>query len=182
MSILIVKNDITKFKGDVIVNAANGVGIMGAGIAGAIKRSAGWDMEEEYKIYCKIYTPQAGHVFYTKAGNLPCHKVMHAVTMRLPGTNYRNCEKEGLEVVRKCINNILLKFRDSEFQSIAIPALATGIGGLSTYDVAEIVVKNLYKHNMDKSEKLVVLCDIDGSYIQECHYWNNFYKGEDEND
>lgn len=180
MTILIVKNDITKFKGDIIVNAANAIGVMGAGVAGAISRAGGPDIMDECMTYCKFYNPQAGHAYLTKAGNLPCYKVMHAVTMRLPGTSYRKNEKEGLENVRKCINNILLRFKESEFQSIAVPALATGIGGLDTFDVAKIIVQNCYKHKMDKSEKLVVLCDIDGGYIQDCHHWNNYYKGENE--
>lgn len=153
----------------VIVNAANGVGAMGAGIAGVIARTGGEQVTDDFKMYCKTYEPKAGTVFMTRAGNLRAGRVYHAVTMRIPGTSYRDNEEEGLAIVKTCIDGVLSMFNRSTSKSIAIPALGTGIGGLSLYKVAEIMVRSAIEHGLDQSDqRKLVFCDINKEFLYDC--------------
>lgn len=152
----------------VIVNPANGIGLMGAGAAGVIARAGGEQVTSDFQIYCKTYEPRAGTVFMTRAGNLRAGRVYHAVTMRFPGTSYRDNEEEGLAIVKTCIDGVFSMFNRSTSKSIAVPALGTGIGGLNLYKVAEIMVKSAIEHGLDQSERKLVFCDINKEFLYDC--------------
>lgn len=164
---------------NVIVNASNGIGVMGAGVAGAIARAGGEQVTEDFRIYCKTYNPKAGTVFMTRAGNLRHGRVYHAVTMEYPGTSYRDNEEEGLEIVKRCIDGVLSLFNRSTARSIAVPALGTGIGGLSLYKVAEIMVKSAIEHGLDQSECKLILCDINKEFLYDCKLVYEKLKGKE---
>lgn len=166
--------DLTKAKVDIVVNASNGIGVLGAGVAGAIARAGGPEIQKECKVYCEHLHPRPGHVFLTTAGKMPSYKVLHAVTMRYPGTCYSDNENLGYLIVKNCVNNILKMFLDSAFTSIAIPGLATGIGGLSPKKVAEILVNGIHYYGLDTSKtKHVSIYDIDADFITWCEYYHN---------
>ncbi|MBX6378586.1 MAG: macro domain-containing protein, partial [Clostridia bacterium] len=78
--------DITRVAADAIVNAANGIGELGGGVAGAIRRAGGPQVQEEAR---RLYRQQGrpfprGSVYVTGAGALAARYVLHAVTMEYP--------------------------------------------------------------------------------------------------
>jgi len=165
-------------KYSVIVNASNAHGVMGAGIAGAIARAGGPAVQAEAQLYCRGLSPVPGMVFRTGGGDLRC-TVFHAITMYNMGTSYRNDIETGLGIVRKCSNGIFRQFKVDDnhiyadnlmdvYHSIAVPALATGIGGLPTLEVARIMMKSAIDHGFLKSKQKVVFCDIDEQFIVDC--------------
>ncbi len=131
----VLVGDITKLMNvDVIVNAANGVGIMGAGLAGAIGRSAGQDFLDEVRKIAKDSGPfLPGDVYISGSGLLVkrgIKKVYHAVTMKFPG------ERTPLSLVSPLLKKALDTALANGVQSIAFGGLGCGIGGLSKNQVA----------------------------------------------
>ncbi|WP_422443561.1 macro domain-containing protein [Thermoanaerobacterium sp. DL9XJH110] len=153
-----VVGDITKAEADVIVNAANGIGPMGDGVAYAIKKAGGKIIEDEAIKVCRETDPQPGDVYVTTAGKLKAKYVFHAVTMKYPA------EPSSVEVVKKCLVSLLNKARQMSVKSMVIPALATGVGGVPKKDVAaafkEIMgeVKDIDITVMDINEDFIELC------------------------
>ncbi|MBE0466158.1 MAG: macro domain-containing protein, partial [Candidatus Desulforudis sp.] len=97
--------DLTRFEADVLVNAANGQGYMGGGVAGALLRRGGPEIEAEAVRTCRETKPQTGQVYVTTAGNLPARYIYHAVTMLHPA------ERSSVEIVEQCLHSVLLKAR-----------------------------------------------------------------------
>ncbi|MFO7152403.1 MAG: macro domain-containing protein [Bacillota bacterium] len=148
--------DITKAEVDVIVNAANGMGPMGGGVALAIKRAGGKEIEEEAIEVCKKLDPRPGDVYVTSAGALKAKYIFHAVTMKRPA------EPSSVEIVRKCLHSLLEKAREMKIKSMALPALATGVGGVPKKDVAKV-----YKEVLENVEDIeITVMDVSGEFIK----------------
>jgi len=130
--------DITKLKDvDYICNAANGYGPMGAGVAGAIKRAGGVEIERDAIRVCKEIDPQEGDIYPTIAGTLPFKQIIHLVTMKHWGS------RSKLSTVEKCLQNLIHFCHNNEVNKIALPALGTGVGRLGNLDVCKIYKKIL---------------------------------------
>lgn len=128
--------DITKVKDvQVIVNAANGIGIMGAGLAGALARSGGEMLSKAARDYGREHGPiEEGNFYITDAGLLKrrgVKQIYHAVTMRFPG------RPSTIEIVCRALRTVLAHAVMNGIRSIAIPGLGTGIGGLDKKQVAQ---------------------------------------------
>lgn len=129
--------DLTKVEADVLVNAANGLGPMGGGVAGALRRTGGEEIEKEAIAVCRREDPQPGDVYVTGAGKLRARYIFHAVTMKRPG------ERSSPAVVEKCLHSLLAKAREYGVKSLAVPALATGVGGVPREAVADAFARVL---------------------------------------
>lgn len=148
--------DLTKVPDvDYIVNAANGVGPMGSGIAGAIRKAGGKVIQDEAFVQCRKLDPQPTEIYMTNAGSLPYNKIVHLVTMKNPGgeTSYN--------IVRDCLKS-LVRFCElsPHMKKVGLPALGTGVGALDKGEVARI-----FKEELEKSEVLFVVVDIDEEFI-----------------
>jgi O-acetyl-ADP-ribose deacetylase (regulator of RNase III) len=153
--------DITKVS-DVkyICNAANGVGIMGAGVAGAIRRAGGKEIEYQAKQLCVNNNIQPGDIYITDAGTLSYDKIIHLCTMKFPGSPSK------LNIIEKCLNNLVEYCIKDGIQDIALSALGTGIGGVYKTRVAQLFVKVLSPipditfHVIDIDDDFITLMDI----------------------
>jgi O-acetyl-ADP-ribose deacetylase (regulator of RNase III) len=123
----VVKGDITALRVDAVVNPANSLMIMGGGVAGAIKRAGGEEIERE--AMSKAPVP-VGEAIVTTAGRLPAKAVIHAPTMERPAMRI------PLENAVKATRAALKVAAEEGFQSIALPAMGAGVGGLSVRDVS----------------------------------------------
>ncbi|MFH1829740.1 MAG: macro domain-containing protein [Pseudomonadota bacterium] len=156
MKITIMKADITTLKVDAIVNAANSLGYLGGGVAGAIKRKGGKMIEDE--AIEKAPTP-VGMACATTAGNLPAGAVIHAPTMEEPA-----CPSSKQNVSAATMAALMLA-RDLGYRRVAIPGMGTGVGGVSHHDAAHAIVHAI--HAFDKSEfDEIILADINDEMIQ----------------
>ena len=142
--------DITKVENiDAIVNAANGIGVMGKGVAGAIARSGGDLLKSHVKNIIKDQGPfKRGQVYVSDAGLLKrrgIKLVYHAVTMDFPGgyTSY--------STVCEVLKNTLDKAISDGIKSIALGGLGCGIGGLDKAIVAQqmAVIIQSYSDRLD---------------------------------
>ncbi len=132
MSIIVKLGDLTQINCDAIVNPANSFGYMGGGVAGAIKRVGGAEIEKEAVNKSPIVV---GKAVSTTAGSLPCKYVIHAPTMKRPAMRI------GVENVRLATQAALRLAKEMGLSSIAIPGMGTGVGGVSHRKAAETIVK-----------------------------------------
>ena len=78
--IRLVHGDLTEERVDAIVNAANTQLVHGGGVAGAIVRRGGVEIQVESTQWVKEHGPvSSGEAAITTAGNLPCEHVIHVV-------------------------------------------------------------------------------------------------------
>lgn len=132
-SIEVAVGDLTQADTDTIVNAANSQLWMGGGVAGAIKRAAGEEVEREAVAQGPI---RPGEAVATSAGNLqpPIRHVIHAATM---GPDLLTSEA----YIRAATASALARAVDVGAGSIALPALGTGVGGFSMGEAARVMVE-----------------------------------------
>src|ERR1700758_5481895 len=78
--VLIQQGDLTEMDTDAIVNAANNDLILGAGVAGAIRRKGGEAIQRECDAIGSI---PLGYSAITSGGNLKAKYVIHAASMGL---------------------------------------------------------------------------------------------------
>lgn len=147
---------ITTLVVDAIVNPANSFGYMGGGVAGAIKKIGGQEIEEEAVEQAPI---QVGTAVKTTHGLLPCKAIIHAPTMHNPA------ERTDAHKV-KCAVEAALELADSEeFRSLAIPGMGTGVGGLDKNEAAQITVSAIKSAEFIHVEK-IILIDTDEKMIE----------------
>jgi O-acetyl-ADP-ribose deacetylase len=134
--IVIRQGDITESDVDAIVNAANNDLKLGAGVAGAIRTRGGPSIQQE----CDRLGPvRLGEAAITGGGNLPARYVIHAASMRLGG---RTTEPS----LREATRNSLLRAKEKALESIAFPAIGTGIAGFPLDRCAEIMGAEVRDH------------------------------------
>ena len=136
-----LQGDITTMEVDAIVNAANNDLQLGAGVAGAIRRKGGPRIQEECD---RIGAIRLGEAAVTTAGNLRAHYVIHAASMRLGG-------RTTAESLRNSTRNTLLRAEEKGLQSIAFPAIGTGIAGFPMEECAEIMIREVLEHLKSRS-------------------------------
>jgi O-acetyl-ADP-ribose deacetylase len=122
--------DITQAKVDAVVNAANNHLWMGAGVAGALKRAGGDEIEKEAVSKGPI---DIGEAVVTTAGKLPAKFVIHAAAM---GQDLRTDRAK----IGKATRNSLLRAQELALESIAFPALGTGVGGFPPEAAADAMI------------------------------------------
>lgn len=134
--VTIRQGDLTQAKADAIVNAANNDLILGGGVAGAIRTKGGPSIQEE----CRHIGPiRIGEAAITGAGKLPARHVIHAASMELGGYT----SEQGL---RESTRNSLLRAKENGLESIAFPAIGTGIAGFPMERCAEVMLKEIRAH------------------------------------
>ncbi|GAA6756452.1 Appr-1-p processing protein [Thermus sp. 2.9] len=130
--IRVAQGDITEFRGDAIVNAANNYLRLGAGVAGAILRKGGPSIQEECDRIGKI---RVGEAAVTGAGSLPVRHVIHAAVL--------GDEPASLETVRQATRSALEKAVALGLKTVAFPLLGTGVGGLPVAEVARVMLEEI---------------------------------------
>ena len=126
----LIQGDITEQEVDAIVNAANDHLWMGAGVAGAIKRKGGVEIEQEAMSKGPI---PVGEAVVTGAGSLKAKYVIHAAVM---GQDLKTSE----EHIRNGTLNALKRAEELKIKSIAFPAFGTGVGGFPVVDCSRIML------------------------------------------
>jgi len=130
MKLEVVEGDISALEVDVVANAANDRLWMGAGVAGAIKRAGGEEIEREAVAKGPI---PVGTAVATGAGRLQARYVVHGAVM---GQDLRTNADLVARTTRAC-----LEVADGlGCASIALPAFGTGVGGFPVDECARIMV------------------------------------------
>ena len=127
----LIQGDITESDSDAIVNAANSLLVMGAGVAGAIRAKGGSSIQEECN---KIGGCPVGDASVTGGGNLKAKYVIHAV-----GPQWGEGGED--KKLKNATINSLKRAEELKLTSIAFPALSTGIFGFPKDRAASITLR-----------------------------------------
>src|SRR5919198_2119590 len=130
MELEVVEGDITELDVDAIANAANDQLWMGAGVAGAIKRAGGVEIEREAVAKGPI---PVGEAVATGAGALRARWVVHGAVM---GQDLRT----NADLVRRTTASCLRVADELGASSLALPAFGTGVGGFPLDECAGVMV------------------------------------------
>ncbi|XP_052772408.1 uncharacterized protein LOC128211541 [Mya arenaria] len=171
IQIMIYKASLLDAKVDCIVNAANEHLSHGAGVAFAIAKKAGRELEEDGNAKVKKDGKiPVGKVVCTKAGRLPYNCVIHAV-----GPRWSNYEVETLSGVHQCAEDLRSALNESFSaalnkgnKTIALPAISSAIFGVPKDLCCLQYVQAVLDHSKKYQNPLheIHFVDIDGNTVK----------------
>src|SRR5271154_1911067 len=135
--IVIQQGDLTDMDTDAIVNAANNDLQLGGGVAGAIRRKGGEEIQRECD---KIGSIPVGYAAITGGGKLKARHVIHAASMGLSG------ERTTAKSLRTSTAHSLRLAAERKLKSIAFPAVGTGVSGFPMDECAQIMLAEAAQH------------------------------------
>jgi O-acetyl-ADP-ribose deacetylase len=153
MKLEVIEGDIAALDVDAIANAANDHLWMGAGVAGALKRAGGEEIEREATAQGPI---AVGEAVATGAGRLPARWVIHGAVM---GQDLRT----NADLVERTTQSVLRVADDLGAESLALPAFGTGVGGFPLDECARLMVRAVREHEPRTLRRVVFAVFGDGS-------------------
>lgn len=141
VKIEVYHGDITQLELDALVNAASNRLWMGGGVAGALKRVGGKEIEDEA---VKKGPIPVGEAVVTGAGKLKARYIIHAAVM---GQDL----KTDAEKIRQATRNSLLRGDELGIKSIVFPALGTGVGGFPLDECARIMISEVRQYSAEET-------------------------------
>lgn len=130
LDVEVVEGDITALEVDAVANAANNALWMGAGVAGAIKRAGGEEIEREAVAKGPI---AVGEAVATGAGRLAARWVIHGAVMA-------DDLRTNADLIRRTTQSCLRVADELGAESLALPAFGTGVAGFPLDECARIMV------------------------------------------
>jgi O-acetyl-ADP-ribose deacetylase len=132
----VLQGDVTKLEVDAIANAANTQLMHGGGVAGAISRAGGAEIQRESDERAPI---GLGEAVETTAGEMPARWVIHAATMELGGPT-------SAAIIERATRSTLARAEELGCGSLALVAFGTGVGGFPVEEAARIMVGAAREH------------------------------------
>lgn len=154
----VLKADLTSLEVDALVNPANSLLVMGGGVAGALKRVGGPEIEMEARRHAPC---PVGKAVATTAGRLKAKHVIHAPTMERPAmpTTPEKVYRATLAAL-KCAEEV-------EALSIALPAMGAGVGGVPLEEAAKAMVRAVREHLASfKKPREIVFAGLSDEFME----------------
>ncbi|MDH5601479.1 MAG: macro domain-containing protein [Gammaproteobacteria bacterium] len=146
---------------DVIVNPANGGLSHGGGVAGKISQQGGEVIQNESNQFIKEHGMlESGMVAFTSAGRLPYKAVIHAVGPRMG-------EGEEQRKIEQAVSSSLMLCHMHEWNSVAFPAISTGIFGVPVETAARAffrAITSFWDARIDSAPEKIIICLTEKSF------------------
>lgn len=152
----VIQGDIAAQSADALVNAAGTSLEMGSGVAGALRRGAGEEINEEATEKGPV---DLGEVAVTDAYDLDAEYVIHAAAMPHYGDGQATPES-----IRDATRNSLEKADELRCRSLVLPALGCGVAGFDLADGAEIIGEEIANYDPDTLEDVQFIAYSDEEY------------------
>lgn len=141
MNVEVIQGDIAQQSADVLVNAAGTSLQMGSGVAGALRRAGGQELNEDAMSKGPV---DLGAVAVTDAYDLDARWVVHAAAMPHYGDG-----KATAESIASATKNALEAADSRGAQSLVIPALGCGVAGFDLETGARIIAEIIHNYESD---------------------------------
>jgi O-acetyl-ADP-ribose deacetylase (regulator of RNase III) len=135
----VIAGDVTALEVDAIANAANTELKHGGGVAAAISKAGGPEVQRESDEKAPI---GLGEAVETTAGEMPARYVIHAATMELGGPT-------SPEIIGRATRSTLARAEELGCRSLALVAFGTGVGGFPLDEAARLMVGVAREHEGD---------------------------------
>lgn len=157
------KANLTDFPADAVVNAANENLRHIGGLALALSKAGGPSIQKDSDEYIKRYDIlKTGNAVIMDAGSLPCKKIIHAVGPRLSRYASKTDILKAESLLSKVISKILDIAEESHLQTVAIPAISSGLFNYPLPECADTIVKTVKEYRGSP-----------GHYLKEIQLVNN---------
>ncbi len=149
MDVEILHGDLTRIEADAIVNAADTSLRMGGGVAGAIRRAGGREIEDEAVSKGPL---RVGEAVATTAGRLNAKYVIHAAAM-----SWETHRMATEESIRNSLRNSLAIADELKCKTIGIPAVGCGIAGFPLEEGKAIIINEIKRFRAKNLEKALLI-------------------------
>ncbi|KAF6717731.1 Poly [ADP-ribose] polymerase 14 [Oryzias melastigma] len=164
LEVLVCEGDITKQYADALVNAANKYLDHGGGVAAALSKAGGPQVQKECKDIIKTKGKlTVGEVVVTTGGNLKCKKLLHAVGPKAE----KHGGKERL-LLEHTVKNVLDLAESMNLGSIAMPCISSGRFGVPIAVCSEAIVNAVREFGSQDGRSLrkIILIDVKGDVVK----------------
>uniref|UniRef100_A0A3B3CFL6 Macro domain-containing protein n=1 Tax=Oryzias melastigma TaxID=30732 RepID=A0A3B3CFL6_ORYME len=164
LEVLVCEGDITKQYADALVNAANKYLDHGGGVAAALSKAGGPQVQKECKDIIKTKGKlTVSEVVVTTGGNLKCKKLLHAVGPK--------AEKDGGKerlLLEHTVKNVLDLAESMNLSSIAMPCISSGRFGVPIAVCSEAIVNAVREFGSQDGRSLrkIILIDVKGDVVK----------------
>jgi O-acetyl-ADP-ribose deacetylase (regulator of RNase III) len=130
--------DITNLRADALVSSDDNHLTMGGGVSYSILRAGGQSIREEARKHIPL---KLGDVAVTSAGELPAKYIFHAVTI-----DYTEMQGPTEDSIRAATLKCMQLGDTLGINSIALPALGTGVGKFPFQLAAEVIIRTIAEY------------------------------------
>ena len=152
-NLVVVRGDITRREVDAIVNAANSSLLGGGGVDGAIHRAAGPELVQACR---RLHGCPTGSAKATPGFRLPAKWIFHAV-----GPVWNGGSQGEPEKLAGCYRTCMELAREHGVQTLAFPAISTGIYGYPKQAATEIAVRVCRERADSRGVERIEFCCFD---------------------
>ena len=168
MDFEVVQGDIAQQSADALVNAAGTSLQMGSGVAGALRRGAGREINDEAISKGPV---ELGAVAVTDAYKLDAEYVIHAAAMPHYGDGTATEES-----IRDATRNALERADELGCESLVLPALGCGVAGFDLENGARLIAEEIGAYEPETLEDVRFIGYSDDEY-QAIHHVSKSVRG-----
>ncbi|KAG7233896.1 hypothetical protein INR49_006458 [Caranx melampygus] len=171
VKVSVFKADLTSFKADAVVNAANNDLQHCGGLAAALSSVGGPQIQKESDDFIKRNgSLKTGDAIVHDAWSLPYKKIIHAVGPQLQRNHSSYEVSQALPQLERAIMSILDRVKEYSLKSVAIPAISSGLFHFPLPLCAKVIVstvKSYYDLSRGHLPAEILLVNNDEPTVQE---------------